>query len=276
MGRMYYREQRYLYGNYQEVNMYPVFSIPRSSRRRSRHKPSRPVQKRLNQINAEKKLSRMIPLNFTNEDYKLELTYSDQFYPDSFEKAQRDIRNFFRRLKDARSRAGLPEGRYIYAFGEGSLRGRMHFHVILTGGMSLRAIQQIWGKGYVNKVMPLMFDEFGCVGIAKYFCQQQSKAAEAGTSSVEDRIVKRWVASKNCLRPEPINDDYKLTKRKVRDYAENCECRALFERNYPGYFFVDCKPFWNDETGAYYLTVRLYRKDVSLDLKTNKTDCKKE
>ena len=276
MSRMYYREQKYIYGNYLEVNMFPVFSFPRSSRRRRKHRASRDVQKRLNQINAEKKLSRMIPLNFTNRDLKYELTYSDQNYPQDFKQAQRDIQNFFRRWKNARAKAGLPEGKYIYAFGEGALKGRIHFHVISTGGLDLMTIQKIWGKGYVNKVAPLMFDEQGCVGIAKYFCQQQAKASESGTSSIEEKTVKRWVSSRNCIKPQPVNDDYKLTKRKVRDYAENCECRALFEKNYPGYFFYECRPFWNDETGAYYLTVRMYRKNSDLDLETLNFDRKKE
>lgn len=269
MSRMTYRENKYRYGNYLEVNMYPVFPFPRSSHRRAKRRPSREAQTKLNQINAERKLSRLIPANFTCEDIKCELTYTDANYPGSFEQAQRDIQNFFRRIKRARLRAGLSEGKYIYAFGEGALRGRIHFHVIMTGGLTLRQIQQIWGKGYVNKVAPLMFDEQGCVGIAKYFCQQQAKASESGTSSIEEKTVKRWVSSRNCIKPQPQNNDSKLTKRKVRDYAENCECRALFEKNYPGYHFVSCKPFWNDETGAYYLTLRMYKKDADLDIKTN-------
>lgn len=276
MSRMTYRENKYRYGDYLEVNMYPVFSFPRSSRRKPRRRASRPVQQRLNQVNAERRLSRLIPANFTDEDIKYELTYTDANYPEDFEQARRDIVNFFRRIKRARLRAGLAEGKYIYAFGEGALKGRIHFHVIASGGLTLREIQQIWGKGYVNKVAPLMFDETGCVGIAKYFCQQQTKASEAGTSSVEDKIVKRWVSSRNCIKPEPENNDYKLTKRKVRDYAENCECRALFEKNYPGYFFVECKSFWNDETGAYYLTLRMYKNDADLDIKTNRLSKQKE
>lgn len=36
------------------------------------------------------------------------------------------------------------------------------------------------------------------------------------------------------------------------------------------------RPFWNDETGAYYLTVRMYRKNSDLDLETLNFDRKKE
>lgn len=268
---MRYREQIYDYGNYREVKMFPVFSYPHSSHRKKKHKPTRKVQARLNQVNAERALARIIAANFTNDDVKLELTYSRECYPESIERAKRDIVNFFRRVKRARTRAGLPqEFKYIYAFGQGETKGRIHFHVILTGGLSISQLARIWGKGYVDKVVPLMFDEQGVTGMAKYFANQQTKIEEyEDTPMLVPELkpkTKRWVSSHNCIKPEPKNYDYKLTKREVRYYAENCECLNIFEKRYPEYFCSECKPFWNDETGAYYLQIQLYKKTYKPDL----------
>jgi hypothetical protein len=268
---MRYREQIIDYGNYREVKMFPVFPSPRASHRKPKHKPTRKVQERLNQVNAERALARLIAANFTSNDLKLELTYSSLEYPDSIEQAKKDISNFFRRVKRARARAGLTdELKYIYAFGQGSTGNRIHFHVILSGGLSIQQLAKIWGKGYVDKVLPLMFDEQGVTGIAKYFAQQQSKIVDEFD---EPMLVpdlkcktKRWVSSHNCIKPEPKNYDYKLTKRDVKFYAENSESLRVFEKRYPDFFCSECKPFWNVDNGAYYLQIFLYKKTFTPDI----------
>lgn len=134
----------------------------------------------------------------------------------------------------------------------------------------VQQLAKIWGKGYVDKVAPLMFDEQGVTGIARYFAQQQTKIVDEYD---EPMLVpdlkpktKRWVSSHNCVKPEPKNYDYKLTKRDVAFYAQNSEDLRIFEKRYPDYFCSQCKPFWNDETGAYYLQVFLYRKDFKPDI----------
>lgn len=268
---MRYREQIYDYGNYREVKMFPVFPRQRSSHRKPKHRPTRKVQERLNQVNAERALARLIAANFTSNDIKLELTYSPENYPESIEQSKRDIVNFFRRVKRARQRAGITaELKYIYAFGEGSIGKRIHFHVIMSGGLPIQQVAKIWGNGYVDKIAPLMFDEQGVTGIARYFAQQQSKIVDEYD---EPMLVpdlkprtKRWVSSHNCVKPEPKNYDYKLTKRDVSYYAQNSENLRIFEKRYPDFFCSECKPFWNDETGAYYLQVFLYKKSFKPDI----------
>ena len=55
-GRTFIRESVYVCGNYMDADIYPVFQKP--GRRRSRCKPTSEIQKRLNQKNAEKRLTR--------------------------------------------------------------------------------------------------------------------------------------------------------------------------------------------------------------------------
>lgn len=263
MSRKRYREQKYYMKNYMEVNIYPVYEYPRAGRRKRTRRPSKECQVKLNQKHAERQLSRIIAANFTNEDIKLELTYDNEHLPGDIGAAKRDIRNFFARLNRRRKRAGLERAKYIYSLEVGSKKGRIHYHVILSGGLSLREIQQTWGKGYVDKVLPLMFDETGVQGIAKYFCKQKLST----DGSIEGKYQKRYQCSKNCIRPTPKCNDYKISGRKVKEIARDCENRRMIEALYPGYFCADCRPFWNDQNGEHYITIMLFKKTAPLDLR---------
>ena len=261
--RMKYREQVYICGNYKEVNIFPVFESRRRCKRGKRFKPASKVQERLNQKNSEKALTRLINANFTNKDYKLELTFADDMLPDSLEGAKREIVNFFRRVKRARAKEGLSELKYVYSTEQGERFGRVHFHVIMTGGLSINRIAEIWGKGYVDKVKPLQFDKTGCAGIAHYFCKQQLKnVSEGGNKST----AKRWVASHNCVKPEPKSNDYRISKRSMNEIVADCEDCAAWERLYPEYKFADCKPYFNDISGLWYVSLMMYRKDYKPDI----------
>lgn len=259
--KMRYREQRYECGQYLEVNVFPVWQTEYSTGRTTKRKPTRTVQEKLNQHNAEKSLTRKINSNFSSGDIKCELTYAKN--PETVKRAKKDIGNFFARINRLRAKKSLPPVKYIYSLEQGEKSGRIHFHVIMSGGLSLGDIMQCWkktkGAGYVDKCLPLMFGDTGCTGIAKYFCKQ--RVTDGKITS------KRYVSSHNCIAPKPKNRDYKFSKRAVRALAAESENRRLFESLYPGYCFVDCNPFFNDVSGLHYLYVRMYRRDAVLDIK---------
>ena len=72
-GRTFNRESVYVCGDYMDGDIYPVFQAP--GKRRSRCKPTSEIQQKLNQKNAEKKLTRLVHSNFTEDDIALHLTY---------------------------------------------------------------------------------------------------------------------------------------------------------------------------------------------------------
>lgn len=262
--RKCYREQKYQYGDYLEVNLYPVYYHARAKKRSTKRKPSRACQTRLNQINAERQLARIMAANFTNEDYSLTLTYSPENCPDDLERAKKDLRNFFDRLNRARKRAGLEPTKYIYSLEVGEKTKRVHFHLVLSGGLKIKEIQKIWGKGYVDKIKALMFDETGLRGLARYFCKQQV------SSSASTANCKRYQCSQNCVKPEPKTNDHKYSKRKVKEIASESENRRMIEALYPGYFCAECESFWNENNGENYITIMLYKQDADLDIRTSK------
>ena len=264
--RKYYREQKYKYGDYMEVNIYPVYYHARAKKRSTKRKPSRACQKRLNQLNAERQLARIMAANFTNEDIKLELTYSEENRPDSIERAKKDLRNFFDRLNRARKKQGLESTKYIYSLEIGEKTKRIHFHLMISGGIKIKDLQKIWGMGYVDKVKPLMFDETGLRGIAKYFCKQQV----SDNGSTDGMHQKRYQCSRNCITPQPTSNDYKYSKRKVKNIAEDSENRRMIESLYPGYFCAECERFFNENNGENYITIMLYKQDADLDIRTSR------
>lgn len=94
-------------GDYLEIDIFPVFEKQRGRSRK--RKPTSEVQKRLNQHNAERKLTRLLNTNFTKRDIRFDLTYDKDHLPDSPEDAQRQMQNFIRRVKRYRQKHDLPE-----------------------------------------------------------------------------------------------------------------------------------------------------------------------
>lgn len=245
--RSLYREKRHKCGKYLEVDIFPVFEYQHS--RGKKRKPTSDVQKRLNQLNAEKKLIRLLNTNFTNRDIRFDLTYNADHLPESPEDAQREMQNFLRRVKRFRKRQGLPDLKYVAVTEVGKHTGRIHHHIIMSGGIDVSDLSALWGRGYTT-VKPLMFDDTGIVGIAKYFVK-------------EPILGKRWCASKNLDKPGESQRDGRIPKYEVKRMSDGgIDCREYLEKLYDGYALAECQPFYNDVNGGYYITIIMYQKTV--------------
>lgn len=243
--RCLYREKRFLCGEFLEVDVFPVFKKPGA--RCKRAKPTTAVQERLNQRNAERKLIRLLNANFTEEDIRFDLTYNKDNYPDSPEQAQKEVQNFLRRVKRLRKKLDLPELKYVFVTEIGQNDGRLHHHIVMSGGMSINKLARLWGKGYTT-AKPLQFDEFGIVGIAVYL--------------VKNPILgKRWCASRNLEHPKESQRDGRLSQRDVRDLAVSPnDAKKKIEKYYVGYLLSDMHPYYNDVNGGWYLCIRMRRR----------------
>lgn len=247
--RMKYREHRFICGEYTEIDIYPVWEQKiKSGKRSKRFKPSSETQERLNKRNAERRLIRLLNTNFTADDIRLDLTYRPENLPESAEAAAKEMKNFFRRLRNYRRKANLPELKYVAVTEQGSRSKRFHHHVVINcGDMSTRKLAEIWGKGYTT-VKPLQFDDQGITGIAKYL--------------IKDPILgRRWVSSTNLQQPEERTRDGYISQHKAREIAcREMDSRGELENIYAGYRLTECKSFINDVNGGYYITV-LMRHD---------------
>ena len=258
--RCRYREKIVRYGDYMDVSIYPVFSTKFKNGRRSKFRPSSDGQAALNRWNSVQKLHRLIAANMTSKDIKCELTYKTE--PESIEQAEKNVYNFFRRMKRLYAKRGLPEFKYFSRIEQGKKSGRFHHHIIITGGILPQELAEVWGLGYVRRVQPLQFGQTGIDGLAGYYCGFKKG------DEIEDSITyKRWSCSKNMIKPEePKPNDYRYTQKQVKELNSVKDDYRELEKLYPGYFcgavlsLNDINPF-ND---GYYLTMRFYKKNAKL------------
>ena len=244
--RCLYREKIYRCGNYLEAEIYPVFAPPRSARSH-KAKPTAEVQQALNQRHAERRIIRLANTNFTENDIRFDLTYSPEYAPKDPQEAQKNLQNFFRRLKRFRKKQDLPELKYIAVTEQGEKSGRYHHHIIMSGGVSINDLAKIWKKGY-TAAKPLQFDErTGIAALVKYMIKNTA-------------TYRRWNASKNLTQPKVTKRDGKISVRKVKAlYELDSSAAEEYEKIYPGYIFSDASAFYNDCNGGTYLAVYMYK-----------------
>ena len=283
--RRLYREKIYRTGDYLDIQLFPVFNKA-NARRKKRSKPTSEMQAKLNQRNAERALTRILNANFGEEDISVTLTYSAKDLPESFEDAERDAKNFLRRVKRLRAKKGLEEIKYVLIPGP----GRFHFHIPMNGGIGDKELQKLWPYGYCN-IIHFQLNENGIEGHARYIAKQFEDSddpdifdmfdinEETGevteVQSAEGRGQRkkgkrRYSCSKNIIRPEAEEKDGRISAAKVEEIATvDSESRRVFEKLYPGYCLSDVRPYYNEENGGYYLEIRMYRSDAAF-LKTRK------
>ncbi len=240
--RCFYREKRYYSGNYLEIDIYPVFG--KAGQRRKRYKPTSECQKELNRKNAEKKLIRLMNANFTEDDYKIELTYRNDTLPEDADAALKELRNFLRRLKRLRKKKGLPELKYVAATEKGTRKGRYHHHLVISGDLDIKEIRKVWARGIVH-FSPLEFNEEGIEGLARYHMKEPIGS-------------KFYQASRNLIQPEVETRDEVYSQKTVNAMAQMYQDAAMWEGLYDGYIFVSAVPFWNDYNRHQSITVKMY------------------
>ena len=99
------REKRTVSGNLLEADFFPVFRSGRAMPTRApKEKQSSAAQAKYNRQQAIKKLIRLVNANFDDTDYLMHPTYAQSQSPKDWDEAQRNIRNYVRRVRDARKR----------------------------------------------------------------------------------------------------------------------------------------------------------------------------
>lgn len=245
-GRTFNRSVVNVCGGYLDGDIYPVFQPP--GKRRDRCRPTSEIQKRLNQRNAEKKLTRLIHNNFGEDDVALHLTFRKGEEPEDLDAAKRELKNYLKRLRRLYRKQGL-EMKYISVVEYGKRGGRIHYHLILTGGVDRDELEKLWGHGYANSKR-LQFGEDGVSGLARYI--------------TKDRVTyKRWSGSRNLKQPEPQVKDGAVTMADVeemRDAIDSRNAHAYFERLYPGFELTEAACTQNGVNRGWYIHFEMRRK----------------
>ena len=188
---MYY-QKTYEYGNRIEIRKYYSWRCKNSGESRVRTgKPTPEKMKALNEKNAIRRLERLMIGNFTENDWHIVLTYSNEDRPDAAG-GKKCLQGFLRRMRKEYEKRG-EELRYITATEYQSTN--IHHHIVLNGINGLnKIIQKCWKGG---KHFTPLYPDRDFQGLAKYFVKETSKTYDSDTAVFKTR----YTCSKNLKKP---------------------------------------------------------------------------
>ncbi|MEE0776536.1 MAG: hypothetical protein U0M15_05720 [Bacillota bacterium] len=254
-------------------------------KRAKRQTESSPVQKNLNEKHAAAYFRRTAILNFGEGDHLISLDYNNRHLPESYEAADRNLKNYLRRLAYHRKRKGLPPLKYMAVTegnapagdgeGEPPRPPRIHHHIFVNGGLDRDEMEDLWrrprrkgqkqgdkiGRTNTINLQPSQYEN-GLCGILADYIMKESRKRRAGKHS--------YICSHNLKRPRyKLNDD-RYSRRKIEQLAtlSTEEQIAFFEKRYPGWRVVTTKKepefgcrFEQNEFTGYHVYLRLIRKE---------------
>lgn len=119
-----------------EIDLFPWMEVEKRYTRKKKEKVTIPKQKVLNDKRAKRTFCQLVKTNFGEGDLHLTLTYNAKFLPEKVEDAEKEVRNYLRRVARLRKKKNLPPLKYIFITEQGVQSKRIHHHVILNGGLS--------------------------------------------------------------------------------------------------------------------------------------------
>ena len=268
--RNFVREKKIYCGkNYLEVDLYSLseYQIEIKKGKRSKKKyVSLPKQEKMNDINARRKLIQILETNFGEGDIFLSTTYKPKYLPKSYDDAQRESRNYIRRIRDKMKALGIKEElKYVVITSMREGKGndepvRYHHHYIISCGLDRDTLENLWRRkknkgekigdpiGYANSKRIQEDINTGILGLANYLAKHTS-------------YKRKWSCSQNLERPFERTNDHKYSRKRLIQYALDPYDIQRWEKIYPGWTVADkdcgIEAKYNDFTGwAVYLKLR--------------------
>lgn len=246
-GRTFIREREFYCGDRLDIDLYTVWQG--KGKRRKKCKPTREVQQKLNERKSQEHMIRLVLENFTDKDLALHLTYREGCEPATEEEVERDVHNYYRRVRRYRKKLGLPDLKYMWRWDRGEERGRVHIHMFILGGVDRDTLEELWGKGFANSKR-LQFENGSVEGLAVYMGKNK-------------KSYRRWNGSRNLKQPEPRVQDGKLTVEQMETVADAVEKKTasiLFEEMFPGYELDVAEVRINSVNRQMYISVSMRKK----------------
>jgi len=269
VGQMGYKARTTTGGTRLEAELFPVYGRAKMAAVRAAKKnQTKEAQERANHARSIRRQIMLAEVNFTNKDYFLHLTYKEA---PSFERAEKDVRNFLQRVKYMRKKRGLGELKYMAVIEDGEGKKRIHAHMLISGGIHRDELQRIWNNRTVNgggiiKAEPL--DTVNGLEGAVVYMAKELWAKGYRNSPDEDEIdgiarymvnhvtkKKSWRNSRNLDTPHVSTSASRFSNRKVKLVARDfrATAREIMERTYPGYRFISCAVYYSDVTDGVYI-----------------------
>lgn len=193
-------ERRTISGRLMEVERYYATRDGRKISRSANVEESDDGQKVLNDRQAKNRLRRIILANFSPEDGDMHVTFTV-----SGEASRKTLdamwKSFMAKLKAERRKRGLPECKWVKV--PHCQSGRWHFHVVMSGGMELNELQELWGKQHRMSFSVLNLSD-NYRGLCNYLLDEEKpRKGETEGSARQQRAKykRRWSCSKNLAKP---------------------------------------------------------------------------
>lgn len=239
----------------------------KKNQRRSLGKPTTEVMERINQINAERKMQRLITANFREgKDLYVTFTFDKWHCPETRAEVKRVSDNFLRRVKRYLAKKAAGEAfRYIYVI-EGDDGKRFHVHFVMSGLLTQAELFHLWGMAEIVNVKILQGSSTGFEALSVYLNKQGRIKGEH-----------RWYGSRNLV--QPACDEYNgkisaedmdelgraiedINAHKGEGFMSTEERYAPVESRYPGYYLAEASAVYLEEFREWFIHVKLYRKDT--------------
>lgn len=211
-------------GSMTEVECYPVYAYP-YRRELEKVKPTSTAMKAVNDRNSRKRFTRLAECNFeAGKDYALTLTYDEA--PEDPERCRKDLTNYLSRVNRARKKAGLPRAK-VMAVIETGKRGRLHHHLLISGGLDRDRMETLWGMGYAN-CDRIQEGKGGLTALTRYMTK--------GFEGKRDKGRHRYYYSRNLKKPVETVSRTRISRRQAERIREDADVQGeiIFRKKYPG------------------------------------------
>lgn len=281
VGQMGYKTRTWKAGERLEAELFPVFGKAKMSQVRAAKKnQTKEAQERANHARSIRREILLAEANFTSRDYFLHLTYKGDV--PSFERAEKDVRNFLGRVKYLRKKRGLEDLKCIAVIEDGEGKKRIHAHMLISGGIHRDELEKIWNSSTVSGggiiKAELLDTENGLEGAivymakelwAKGYRRKPEDDAEDEIDGIARYMVnhvtrkRSWRNSRNLSQVHPTTSASKFSNRKIKLIARDfqAEAREIMERTYPGYRFIRCAVYYSDITDGVYIRAVMRKKN---------------
>lgn len=182
-------------GRTREIAKYYTYWLhPRGRKRRPKKNKTSDQQKKINDRQTARRLTRLMNANFDRTSLYITFSYRVQLRPTDGEELKRQEDKLLRDLRRIYKKEGRPF-KYIWTAEVGG-RGGVHIHMVVSD-IDPRMIRELWPYGWTN-IRPL--DGSGQYRrLAEYFIKYFQK-----TRGTDRQLQKKaYNASKNLIRPKP-------------------------------------------------------------------------
>ena len=223
--RTFVREKKIYCGeDYLEVDLFNYTKTEEENARRGERSKkvieSTSKQVDWNDRNSRRRFTWLVISNFGENDLHVSLTYNPENLPATVEGAERELKNYLRRVDYKRKKEGLPPLKYIAIPSctyqkDGVTPARIHHHIIMNGGLDRDEIEDLWRKkrerkhkkgvkiGHANadRLQP---DESGLAGLCEYLAKQTGgKKRWSSSQGLEPPVIQATKPNDPAPEPQP-------------------------------------------------------------------------